>query len=844
MALTQDKILDAFRQSRDPHIKIKHLSRLLKLNVNQRRHLRETLDRMVREGILEKLRGGRFGLASSEPKKKQPHLKETASRKAPLEKGRLRNQVVGRLITHRDGYGFVEVEDARTDRQCASVESTARAASKVALPYRVPPSPTKGAVSSHIPKFVGDIFIPPLQMRGALNGDRVVVEIEAIKRNKRAEGYIVKVLERRFASVVGQFKQRGSTSAVLPVDDKFLHQVIIEPGADGGAKDGDIVDVEITRFPTPLESPRGRVSEILGQPGDFGIDVEIIIRKHHLPHRFPDEVKEAAQSVPPEVRLEEIDRREDFRALPIVTIDGETAKDFDDAVYVRRLPNGNYELQVHIADVAHYVVPHSSLDDEARLRGTAVYFPDRAVPMLPEELSNGICSLKPQVDRLVQSCIMEIDSKGTVVAHRFAPGVIRSVERMTYTSVAKILVDHDEATMKRYAPLVGEFRLMEELALVLNRMRDARGSIDFDLPEPVITFDENGLMTGIVRSERNVAHRLIEEFMLIANETVARELFQCEIPSLYRVHEQPSPEKAAEFEMMARSFGYSLGIDLVVKRLTVSKESRERHRRGQDMKSSIGTRGASGFEKPSLWVQPTEIEITPRHYQHLVEQLEGKPEERILSYLMLRSLKQARYSEHNYGHFGLASECYTHFTSPIRRYPDLIVHRILKSLIRSGKIETGTKFKHMRDVSAQPATYSKDQLAVLGAESSEAERRADDAERELTDWKKAKFMQQYVGEEFDGLIISVTRNGFYVELLEWFIEGFVPVASLIDDFYVYRENMQCLLGDRSKRKFRIGDRIRVFVDRVDEQSHKIQFLVSDIISGASSRRSRKRGKRF
>ncbi len=816
MNVTKEKILEALKTVRESQVKEKYLSRLLGLGAADRRHLREQLDRMVKEGTLQKLRGGRFRSASadatSSSQVRRPasttspgHRQSRSPRtEAPQEK-LSRNRFTGTLIAHRDGYGFVELEPL--DRMAG-------------------PSSTSPSAAVQL-QIKGDVFIPPLQMHGALDGDRVVVEIDAIKRDRRAEGRIVKVLNRKYSTVVGQFKQRGSTHLVVAQDEKFLYPVIVDRGDEGRAQDGEIVEVEITRFPTPLESPRGRVIEVLGKPGDFGIDVEIVIRKHHLPHRFPEAVLEAARAVPQEVNREELGRREDFRGLPIVTIDGETARDFDDAVYVDRLANGNYELQVHIADVSHYVTPGSALDEEALLRGTSVYFPDRAVPMLPEELSNGICSLNPHVDRLVQSCIMEINSRGEVVGRRFAQGVIRSAERMTYTNVAEILVDRDPAAMERYAPLVERFRLMEELARVFNRMRDARGSIDFDLPEPVITFDENGLMTGVLRSERNIAHRLIEEFMLIANETVARELFGRDIPSLYRIHELPDPTRVAEFEIIARSFGYSLGIDLIVKRLTVEKAARERARRGKHPRSESRGR-ATGFDRSNVWLQPTDLQISPKNYQQLVEKIEGKPEERILSYLMLRSLKQARYSEQNLGHFGLASECYTHFTSPIRRYPDLMVHRILKNLL-----------VHSPKTSPAPM-YSQEQLAVIGEESSRSERAADAAERELVDWKKAKFMEGHVGDEFEALIVGVNKDGFYVELLEWFIEGFVPVASLFDDFYVYREIQQSLVGDHTKNRFRLGDRIRVIVDRVDEQLHKVQFLVAEMVPRSPSRRGRRR----
>lgn len=840
MTLTQESILEAFERNKDPNMRIKHLGRVLEVHTNQRRHLRELLDRLVRSGALEKLRGGRFKRASAKNPQtvstSHPRARADQERKQKSESPSARNQVVGKFIAHRDGYGFVEVEKL----------SPASPSKKTQSPSR------PGITASQRQQISGDIFIPPLRMRGALHGDRVVVEVDAIKGDRRAEGHVVRVLERKFDTVVGRFKKHGSAAVVIPFDEKFLHQVVIERSEEGSAKEGDIVDVAITRFPTPLESPRGRVVEILGRPGDFGIDVEIIIRKHHLPHRFPEEVKAAALEVPDQVSAGEIARREDFRSLPIVTIDGETAKDFDDAVYVKRLRNGNYELQVHIADVAHYVTPGSPLDVEAALRGTSVYFPDRAVPMLPEELSNGICSLKPKVDRLVQSCLMEINSNGEVVAHRFAQGVIRSVERMTYTNVAKILVDQDRATRERYASLVDEFRRMEELAHLLNRMRDRRGSIDFDLPEPIITFDENGVMTGVVRSERNIAHRLIEEFMLIANETVARELFERAAPTLYRVHEPPDPTKVATFEMLARSFGYSLGIELVVKKLAFEKESREKERRGgrrdteaRSQRPEARRGRPTGFSGSNVWLQPTDLVVSPKDYQRLVEKLEGKPEERILSYLMLRSLKQARYSEQNLGHFGLASSCYTHFTSPIRRYPDLIVHRILGSLreIHAKPGSGSTARVHRAHALPGSPRYTNAQLAVMGAESSESERRADNAERELVDWKKAKFMQGHVGDDFDGLIVGVNKNGLYVELLEWFIEGFVSVSSLFDDYYVYRESLQSLVGERTRKKFRIGDRVRVMVDRIDEQSHKVQFLIEGLEPGSLRQHRRRKGVR-
>jgi ribonuclease R len=541
--------------------------------------------------------------------------------------------------------------------------------------------------------------------------------------------------------------------------------------------------------------------------------------------------------------------------LPIGTIDGETARDFDDAVIVRKLESSNFELQVHIADVAHYVTENSALDQEARLRGTSVYFPDRAVPMLPLELSTDICSLRPQVDRLVMSCVMEIDHRGEVLGYELCNGIIRSVERMTYTSVNAIL-EGDAATAERYRALVPQFELMRELAMILNRKRERRGSIDFDLPEPMIEFDEFGLMRSITRSERNIAHRIIEEFMLAANESVAQYLEQKRVASLYRVHDKPDAKRVCDFEVIAATFGYSLGVGpLPIQRMQMKT----------DRRASYG----SGKRAREIEI-PKEVHITPRMYQKLTEKIAGKPEERILSFLMLRSLKQARYSEENLGHFALAATSYTHFTSPIRRYPDLIVHRILKQVLeespeqRDGEIDVGVfplvrtsadakhseergrgRPRHADKSGEAPSPWSKrrdhaahresveplsgpislEELHDIAAESSQAERRADEAERELMEWKKVKFMQDRVGEDFDGLVISVTKFGFFVELTDLFVEGLVPLSSLADDDYTYHENTREIIGRKSRKTYRLGQKVRVLVDRIDPVEKKMQFAV-------------------
>jgi ribonuclease R len=866
--------------------------------------------------------------------------------------------VVGRLRMHRDGYGFVVPDPG-------------------ALPARA-----QG-------KLQGDIFIPPPEVGNAMHGDQVLVEMGRLRQDGKAEGRIVRVMEREQETVVGIFHYGSGRNYVRPIDEKVAMEILIPKGMEypkaededeesfeeeedrdprrptiltgpmhetnraineqnrgpqsrrdyetrgqhsdhpiTGSPDhpinkaptpkhpdrqsphrvlgeeaqrnktwdnleGVVVEVAITQWPSATQSPRGRVTEILGYEDDFGVDVEMIIRKHHIPHVFPAEVLEEAQQFSPDIDPKEITHRRDFRDLPIVTIDGETARDFDDAVLVRRLENGNYELQVHIADVAQYVDDGSAIDEEARKRGTSVYFPDRAVPMLPLELSTDICSLRPNVDRLVLSCIMEIDAQGEVAFYELAEGVIRSAQRMTYTEVNGIIEGGsatngsatNDALRKKYEPLVENFELMFELAQILNRKRVKRGSIDFDLPEAVIEFDEFGLMKSVSSSERNWAHKLIEEFMLAANETVAGHLEQRGVPSLYRIHEKPDAKRIYDFETIAASFGYSLGVgSLPIKRVQMKGDKR----------ANYGT----GRKTPALEL-PEEVHVTPRMYQKLVQKIAGKPEERVLSFLMLRSLKQARYSEVNEGHFALAATSYTHFTSPIRRYPDLIIHRILKWVLRtdvavdsdnqgnkddrsasdhpitrspdypissaavghnttrrfrmdsstertpwSKRAEKGSAARRRAATPALAGPISEVELHEIAESSSHAERAAAEAERELLEWKKLKFMEQRVGEEFDGLIVSVTKFGLFVELTELFIEGLVPLTSLSDDNYSFHDNTRQIIGSRSKKIYAIGDKVRVLVDRIDHAQRKVQFAIAteEKPRRADNRRKDKQGK--
>jgi ribonuclease R len=807
----------------------KQLVRELGLHGDARGELDTRLEKLVARGELVQINSDRYALPQPPPDK---------------------DLIAGRLNMHRDGFGFV-------------------------IPDRSSLSPSMKS------RLAGDIFIAPPAIGNAMHGDRVLVAIIATRPDGRAEGRIVRSVVRSQPTVVGIFHYGSRHHYVKPIDSKITQEIVIPPGmeipdrsgtseatepgrkkspdrvlgneavrhADGDSLEGLVVDVEITDWPTLTQNPRGRVFEILGRQDDFGVDVEITIRKFHLPHHFPAATLEEAQAIPAVIPAHELRHRRDFRALPIVTIDGETARDFDDAVTVSSLPNGNFLLQVHIADVAQYVRPDSVLDEEARLRGTSVYFPDRAVPMLPLELSTDICSLRPHLDRLVLSCVIHINPRGEIMSYELCEGVIRSAERMTYTAVNDVL-EGDAAARARYASLVPTFELMRDLALILHHQRERRGSIDFDLPEPVIEFDEFGLMKSITRSERNIAHRLIEEFMLAANECVAQYLESKRIASLYRIHEKPDAKRVYDFEVIAATFGSSLGVGaLPIQRVQLKN----------DRRAARGT----GRQARTIEV-PKDVHITPRMYQKLAAKIAGKPEERIVSYLMLRSLKQARYSEENVGHFALSAPSYTHFTSPIRRYPDLIVHRILKAVLRdsaethAGEIPVGvfpaassSEEKKRSDAASgahddeAPSPWSKrrdhaahrealeplsgpiplDELHNIAEESSQSERRADEAERELMEWKKVKFMEDRVGEDFDGLITSVTKFGFFVELTDLFVEGLVPLNTLTDDYYTYHENTRQIIGQRSRKTYSLGQKIRVLVDRIDPGEKKIQFAI-------------------
>ena len=725
MDLSPQRILQALPKSRERGITAERLAETLNLSEPQSGRLAVFLKEFVRVGLAA-AKGGRYW-----------------RRQAP-------GFLIGTLRGTRSGHAFVVPDDPKEREK-------------------------------------GDLFVNGRSMGAALHGDIVIARVTGVRERGR-EGRVDAVLHHANETVIGTFVRLKSETFASPIDERFLYEISIARSDTLDATDGDVVNVEITRPPIAGRPPWGRVIEVLGRPEQPGIDVEIIIRKHHIPHVFPEAALAEAEAIHQSITEEQLAGREDLRERLTITIDGETARDFDDAVSLEELPGGRLLLGVHIADVSYYVREGIALDEEALQRGTSVYFPERAIPMLPERLSNDICSLKPQEDRLTMSALIELHRNGRVVDYRLTPSVIHSRERMTYTAVNEIITNPDGETASHYAHIKGMLLQMHELTLRLIKRREERGAIDFDLPEAELWFNDEGQIGGIARSERNIAHRLIEEFMLLANETVARHLESLTVPLLYRIHEEPNPEKIEEFAEIAASFGHKFS-----------------------MHGPIPQRG----------------------FQQLTREIQGKPEERMLSYLMLRSMQRARYTPRNAGHFGLAMKTYTHFTSPIRRYPDLIVHRILREVVERGREEGDI------DIAARHAikrvswpVFDEDRetelraaLEMIGDQSSERERAAADAERELMDWRKAAFMADRVGDEFGGVITGVKEYGFYVELDEFFIEGLVHISALVDDVYEYQERKHRLIGKRTRHEFRLGDRVRVSVTRVDQARHLIDFSV-------------------
>ncbi len=729
--ISRDQVLALMRDRVHHPAGMRELLQLLKIPRDDRTAFKRHVKTLVASGDLIQIRAHRFGL----PEKMDLY--------------------VGRLQTHPGGYGFVAPER---------------------------PLDSGG----------GDIYVAGPHLGEAMHGDRVVVRIERIKEDGRAEGRVIRILERGTTWIVGRYdRDAAGMGYVAPFDRRVLMDIFVPPGQEGGASPGEMVTVELTRWPTATRGAIGRVAEVLGDIDAPGVDTEIIIRKYGIPDAHSKEAVAEAVRLGTAVAERDLRGRTDFRRLLTVTIDGEHARDFDDAITIEKLPGGHYWLGVHIADVSHYVQEGTALDQEAYERGTSVYFPERAVHMFPAELATGLCSLNPHVDRLVQSCLTEVDRHGQVVRYELHDGVINSDERMTYTAVNGILTDGDPALLERYRPLVPMFEQMRELFQILNDARRRRGSIDFDLNEAEVVIDEGGGVEAIIALQRNVAHRIIEEFMLLANETVASHLEQHEAPALYRVHEEPDPLRAAKFEEFVSGFGYSLGAPLTA--------------------------------------------LRPRHFQKLLERIAGKPEEKPIAFLMLRTMQKARYSPENLGHFGLATSSYTHFTSPIRRYPDLVVHRALRASRHASLTE------EERDEVAEA-------LPETARHTSEMERRADDAERELLQWKKVKFMADKVGDEFDGYVTGVAAFGLFVELVEHYVEGLVHVSTMADDYYRFVDSAHLLRGENTQRVYRLGDKVRVQVLRVNMDSRQIELGLVEILARLRQgergpRRSKARPKR-
>ena len=701
----KEVILNFMKEEAYKPMEIPEIAKIFNINKNEYKSFKKAIKTMEKEGLLARDESDKLGLAQR------------------------MGVITGKIEIHDRGFGFL------------------------------------------IPDIEGikDLFIAKTNLMGAMNGDRVVAKIIKEGRNgKRTEGIIINIVERVNKNIVGIYEDNKSFGFVLPEDKRIQNDIFISKKDRNGAKKGQIVMVEITRWPDgKRKNPEGKVVEILGRPGDKGIDIDIIIRKYNLPEDFPPSVLNSALDIEDFITGDEIKGRLDLRNIKMVTIDGEDAKDLDDAVSIERLENGNFKLGVHIADVTHYVKERSVIDKEAFKRATSVYLIDRVIPMLPKKLSNGICSLNPKVDRLTLSCIMEVNRQGKVVNHTIAQSVIKTNERMTYTDVTKILRDNDAELIERYKDLVDDFKAMEELCKILRKKRLDRGAIDFDFEECKIILDEKGKPIDIKPYERAIANRMIEEFMLLANETVAEHMEKLKVPFVYRIHENPDAEKLEKF----KAFIYNLGYNDIT------------------------------------WGE----EVNPKALQRVLDKFKGENEETIISTLLLRSMMQARYSPECAGHFGLAADYYCHFTSPIRRYPDLQIHRIIKEYLNKELTENRSKkLVSIVDSAAK--------------QSSEMERVAQEAEREVDDLKKAEYMKDRIGEIFEGMISSVTGFGAFVELPNT-IEGLVHITSFRDDYYIYDEDRLILIGERNKKIYRLGDKLKVLCSKVDILSREIYFEI-------------------
>lgn len=697
----KETILSFMKEQVYKPMDLQELSKIFDIRKDDFKVFKKTIKTMEKEGLIVRNRNDKFGV--------------------PEKMG----LVTGKIQIHSKGFGFLIPDD--DDKQ--------------------------------------DIFIPSSFTNGAMNGDKVVGKIlkEDIK-GKKCEGEIVAILERVNNKILGVYEDSKSFGFVVAEDKRIQNDIFIPKSSKGEAKTGDVVMVEITKWPEKRRNPEGQIIEILGKKGDKGIDILSIIKKHALPEEFPAKVEAFAANIDEEIPKSEYKKRVDLRDVTMVTIDGEDAKDLDDAVSIERLESGNYKLGVHIADVTHYVREKNPLDKEALTRGTSVYLIDRVIPMLPRKLSNGICSLNPKVDRLALSCIMTIDKSGKVLDHEIVESVIRTNDRMTYSDVTKILRDNDKELIEKYEYLVDDFKAMEELCEILNTKRLQRGAIDFDFEECKIILDDLGKPIDIKPYERAIANRIVEEFMLVCNETIAEHMFWCNVPFVYRIHENPNEEKLQLFSEFVYNLGYIF---------------------------KMGT------------------EVHPGALQEILGKVKGKKEETVVSTLLLRSMMQAKYSPTCVGHFGLAAKYYCHFTSPIRRYPDLQIHRIIKEFINGG-------------ISQERIGKLTNIVEHSSKQSSDMERLAQEAEREVDDLKKAEYMQERIGEEYDGMISSVTSFGMFIELPNT-IEGLVHISDLHDDYYVYDERHLSLVGERKKKIYRLGDSVKIKVDKVDIENREVYF---------------------
>ncbi|PYG85909.1 ribonuclease R [Ruminiclostridium sufflavum DSM 19573] len=701
----KEKIVGFMTEEAYKPLLLKELRLILGVPSGDYETFNQVIEELESEGRIYKTRGDRYGIPS-----------------------RL-NLVTGRIQGHERGYAFLIPDDDMLE----------------------------------------DIFIPADSLGGAMHNDRAVARVnKKSSSDRRMEGEIVRILKRANVTLVGTFEKSMSFGFVVPDNKRISGDIFVSKSGFNGAKKGQKVVVEIVKYPEQRRNAEGKVIEILGDKDDLGTDILSIIKTYNLEEDFSEEVVKQIEKIPDTVSEDMIKGRRDLRSLRMVTIDGEDAKDLDDAVSVEMLDNGNYRLGVHIADVTNYVTENSPLDIEALRRGTSVYLVDRVIPMLPRKLSNGICSLNPQVDRLSFTVMMEIDTAGRIVSHDIFESVINIDERMTYTNVYKILADKDEELIKRYKQLVPDFALMHELALILRKNRFKRGAIDFDFPEAKIILNDKGKPVEIKKYEITIANQIIEEFMLICNETVAEHFYWTNTPFVYRIHENPDEEKIAALNEFVYNLGYSI----------------------------------KGINK-----------IHPRALQDLLEKVKGTKHERIISSVMLRSLQKAKYSDESVGHFGLAAKFYCHFTSPIRRYPDLIIHRIMKLYLKGGMSEQKTE--QLNGI-----------LSEIAKQCSERERMAEEAERETEDLKKVEYMKSHEGEIFEGIISNVTNFGMFIEL-ENTIEGLVRMSSMEDDYYNYDDRHFCLIGERTHKVYRVGDIVKVLLAKADVSARKIEFLLEE-----------------